>query len=383
MDDIAEVVEEQPWVTVEYGEHTLMVRAGGAWVMTTTAALEPQIDAVRAGPEPAAVVDVSDVSRMDTTGAWLLYKVARLLRQAGQDVSFKGADPIQQSLLDAVSANDNPCAIAPPARNSLLRQVEEVGMGTISVVTAFGALLSFLGLVLARFLGALRHWDRLRLAPLVHQMEHVGLKAMPIVGLISFLIGAVIVNQGAVQLRKFGADVLVVDMLAISQLRELGILLTAIIVAGRSGSAFTAQIGSMNLHEEIDAMKTLGLNPIDLLVLPRLLALVLMLPLLTFYADLMGLLGGGLMAWVTLDISPGTFLTQLGEAATMTDFMVGFIKAPVFAIVIAVCGCFEGMSVRGGAEAVGHHTTRSVVESIFLVIVLNALFAVFFTTIGW
>ena len=383
MDDIAEVVEEQPWVTVEYGEDTLMVRAGGAWVMTTTAVLEPQVDAVRAGPEPAAVVDVSDVSRMDTTGAWLLYKVARVLRLAGQDVSFKGADPIQKSLLDAVSANDNPCAIEPPARNSLLRQVEDVGVGTVGVATALGALVSFLGLVLARLFGALRQWDRIRLAPLVHQMEHVGLKAMPIVGLISFLIGAVIVNQGAVQLRKFGADVLVVDMLAISQLRELGILLTAIIVAGRSGSAFTAQIGSMNLHEEIDAMKTLGLNPIDLLVLPRLLALVLMLPLLTFYADLMGLLGGGLMAWATLDISPGTFLTQLGEAATMTDFMVGFIKAPVFAIVIAVCGCFEGMSVRGGAESVGHHTTRSVVESIFLVIVLNALFAVFFTTIGW
>jgi phospholipid/cholesterol/gamma-HCH transport system permease protein len=214
-------------------------------------------------------------------------------------------------------------------------------------------------------------------------MEVTGLRATPIVGLICLLIGVVMVQQGAYQLKQFGAEVFVVNLIGISGLRELGVLLTAIMVAGRSGSAFTAQIGSMKLNEEIDAMQTIGLDPIDTLVIPRLMALVIVLPLLTFFADIMVLVGGGLLSWVALDISPRAFINQLNDAVLVTDFYVGIIKAPVFALIIAVSGCFNGMAVTGNAESVGSRTTRAVVESIFLVIVLDAFFAVFFTYIGW
>ncbi|MCK5575738.1 MAG: ABC transporter permease, partial [Sphingomonadales bacterium] len=239
------------------------------------------------------------------------------------------------------------------------------------------------GLVVSRLAGSVRQPSRLRLAPTVHQIEVVGLKALPVIGLMSFLIGAVIVNQSAVQLRKFGAEVFVVDMLAISVLRELGILLAAILVAGRSGSAFTAEIGSMVLHEEVDAMKTIGMHPIDVLVLPRLVALVLVMPLIAFASDILGVLGGGLIAWATLDISPGLFLDQFQAAIVTSTFLVGIIKAPFFGAVVALSGCYEGLSVKRSAESVGRHTTLAVVQAIFFVIVLDALFSMFFTTMDW
>ena len=192
----------------------------------------------------------------------------------------------------------------------------------------------------------------------------------------------VLAYQGATQLQQFGAEVFVVDLVAISVLREIGILLTAIIIAGRSGSAFTAQIGSMKVNEEVDAMRTLGLDPIEVLVLPRVLALLITLPLLTFIADLMGLLGGGLMAWVTLDISPAVFIERLNQSVSLWSFFVGLIKAPVFAFIIAMIGCFEGLKVVGSAESVGQRTTRAVVEAIFLVIVFDAIFSIFFAFVG-
>nr|WP_281500643.1 ABC transporter permease [Kordiimonas marina] len=248
-------------------------------------------------------------------------------------------------------------------------------------ISSLGRLLSFLGLVLIRLIGSLLNPGRLRLIPILHQMDVVGLRAMGIVGLISFLIGAVMVNQGAIQLAKFGADIFVIDMLGIAHLRELGILLTAIIIAGRSGSAFTAQIGSMKLHEEVDAMMTLGMNPIDVLVLPRLIALVICLPLLTFYADLIGIIGGALMAWVQLDITPANFFVYFRDVISIDHYWVGIIKAPFFAAVIATCGCYQGLQVEGSADALGSRTTKSVVQAIFLVIALDALFSVFFTAI--
>jgi phospholipid/cholesterol/gamma-HCH transport system permease protein len=222
----------------------------------------------------------------------------------------------------------------------------------------------------------------LRLTPLVFHMEKVGLNALPIVGLISFLIGVVLAYQGATQLQKFGAEVFVVDLIGVSVLREIGILLTAIVVAGRSGSAFTAQIGSMKVNEEVDAMRTLGLDPIQVLVIPRTLALVLMLPLLAFFSDIMGLLGGGLMAWSVLDVSPGQFIERLNGSIGMWTFWVGIIKAPVFGLLIALVGCYEGLQVANSAESVGSRTTRSVVESIFLVMIVDAVFSIFFAYIG-
>jgi len=210
-------------------------------------------------------------------------------------------------------------------------------------------------------------------------MERTGFDAMPIVGLLSFLIGVVIAFQGADQLRQFGAEVFVVNLLGISILREMGVLLTAIIVAGRSGSAFTAEIGTMKVNEEVDAISTIGLDPVEVLVLPRLFALVVTLPLLAFFADMMGLAGGALMSFATLDINLAQFLRQLQSAVAVHHFWVGIVKAPVFAFVIAMVGCYQGLNVARSADSVGRLTTRSVVEAIFLVILLDALFSVLFS----
>jgi phospholipid/cholesterol/gamma-HCH transport system permease protein len=203
-----------------------------------------------------------------------------------------------------------------------------------------------------------------------------------VVGLISFLIGIVMAYQGADQLRRFGAEIFTVDLLAISALREIGILLTAVVVAGRSGSAFTAQIGMMKVNEEIDALRTLGLDPLEVLVLPRLLALMIALPLLAFFADIMALFGGGVMCAFVLDISPDQYINRLSEAIWPRTFWVGIVKAPVFAFVIAMVGCYEGLTVDGSAESVGRKTTLSVVVAIFLVIVCDAIFSIVFSSLG-
>jgi phospholipid/cholesterol/gamma-HCH transport system permease protein len=246
----------------------------------------------------------------------------------------------------------------------------------------FAELLSLLGAVMAKLAGLLvRPW-RLRLTSLVHHMEATGLNAAPIVSLMAFLIGVVLAFQGATQLRPFGAEVFVVDLIAISVLRELGILLTAIIVAGRSASAFTAAIGSMKMREEVDAMRTLGLDPVEVLVLPRILALIITLPILGLIADLMGLLGGATMAWINLNVSPGMFQARLLEGTDAWDYAVGLIKAPFFALIIGLIGCYEGLKVEGTAESLGRLTSRSVVLAIFMVIVVDALFSIFFAVVN-
>lgn len=372
-----------PTLDIDARGDVLRIRARGDWRIDTASRLEALVAGLRPYAQTRAAIDMSAVSDLDTVGAWLLYRLERRLKDAEVEVEWAfGADK-HERLVAQVRKNDVTCQIEPPEKNPLIAQIEDIGLATEEIVTNFGAFLSFVGQVVLRLLGCLRRPGRLRLTPLVHQMEQVGLRSMPIVGLISFLIGAVIVNQGAIQLKQFGAEILVADLVAIGVLRELGILLTAIIIAGRSGSAFTAQIGSMILNEEVDAMKTLGINPIDVLVLPRLLAMVLVLPLLTFFADVMGLLGGALMAWSQLDITPNQFIGRMEVSASLVDLTVGLIKALFFAGVISITGCFEGLKVEGGADSVGRHTTASVVQSIFLVIVLDAFFAVFFTAIGW
>ena len=372
-----------PWLTTDMGHQVLGVKAGGDWTVDTANELEALLTGVRPGVQDRAALDLSGVGKMDTVGAWLLHKAEQRLAAADMAVDFTGLDRLHQSLLDQVRSNDRACQVEPPRVNAFVRLLEDIGVGTISALTSFGQFLSFLGLVILRLASVPAHPSRLRINALVHQMEMVGLRATPIVALIVFLIGAVVVNQGAIQLRQFGAEVFVVNLLSISVLRELGPMLAAIMVAGRSGSAFTAQIGSMVLREEVDALRTLGLNPIDVLVLPRMLALVAMLPLLTFLADVLGLTGGMLLGWVTLNISPAVFFTQMTEAITLQTVAVGLIKAPFFAVIIATSGCFYGMTVAGSADSVGNNTTAAVVQSIFLVIVLNALFAIFFSTIGW
>jgi phospholipid/cholesterol/gamma-HCH transport system permease protein len=321
---------------------------------------------------------------MDTAGAWLLVQFQANRAAAGQPLALTGSSPAQQVLLDTVSA-----AMPAPRQPARRRPHHRAGDGLarlgaqVSLFAAsIGESLGFLGLVMARMGGTLLHPGRLRITALVHHMQQTGLNAVPIVALMGFLIGIVLAFQGATQLRQFGAEVFVVDLIAISILRELGILLTAIIVAGSSASAFTAAIGAMKMREEIDAMRVLGLDPIDLLVIPRILALVIMLPLLGFVANMAGLLGGGLMAWTQLAISPGMFRTQLLANTDVSHALVGLSKAPVFAMIIGVVGCHQGMLVKGDTESLGGQTSRAVVIAIFMVIVVDALFSIFFSLWG-
>lgn len=337
--------------------------------------------ALKVSASAAMYLDCSGLSSLDTTGAIL---IRRFAAKVGQDceAELKGVPAHCKALLEVITCCPPSSATEPERPPWYLGPVIETGEAVMLALRSMARLLSFLGLVLTRLFGSVTDPGRIRLIPVVHQMDATGLRAMGIVGLISFLIGAVMVNQGAIQLAKFGADIFVIDMLGISHLRELGILLTAIIVAGRSGSAFTAQIGSMVLREEVDAMKTLGMNPIDVLVLPRLIALLICLPLLGFYADVVGIAGGMMMAWIQLDISPGNFIVYFRDVMTVDHYWVGILKAPFFAAVIATCGCYQGLRVEGSADALGMRTTKSVVQSIFLVIAFDALFAIFFTSIG-
>jgi phospholipid/cholesterol/gamma-HCH transport system permease protein len=350
------------------------LRLAGPVTLATLTPTRALLDSIT-GP---AAVDLSGVTALDTAGAWLLATRART------GLQFVGATPTQTLLLVTVTAAlPVPRAVRPrKVRHLLIDYFARIGKGVTEAISAVAGSLSFLGLVIARLARTLLHPRQLRLTALVHHMEEVGLNAVPIVALMGFLIGIVLAFQGATQLRQFGAEVFVVDLIAISILRELGILLTAIIVAGRTASAFTAAIGSMKMRQEIDAMQVLGLDPVELLVLPRLIALVILLPVLGLLANLAGLFGGGLMAWTQLGISPGLFRTQLLAATGADQLLVGLSKAPVFAVVIAVVGCHQGLLVGGDAESLGRRTSRAVVLAIFLVIVMDALFSVFFALWG-
>ena len=369
------------WLETSERDGAFVLSAGGVWNVASIAPLDGALAALKPGARPVTL-DLSALEALDTAGAWLLHRTARGLREQGIETRLEGVKPDHAILLEQVAANDRPAEPAVARGNAFTDMVRHVGAGAAEVAADTRALVSFLGLVVATLGLAVVRPGRVRFVSLVHHIEQVGLNAIPIVGLLSFLIGVVMAYQGATQLRQFGAEVFVVNLIGISVLRELGVLLTAIIVAGRSGGAFTAQIGSMKVNEEVDAMRALGLDPIEVLVLPRLLALVISLPFLAFFADMMGLAGGALMAWVTLDISPMMFIERLNEAVGIWTFWVGIIKAPVFAFLIALVGCFEGMRVEGSAESVGRLTTRSVVEAIFLVIVVDAVFSVFFATVG-
>lgn len=362
------------------GDHLALA---GEWRVGHFEALSPRMAAWAADfTGPAAAVDLAAVTALDTAGAWLVERTRRELLARGVAVSVTGTTPAAAALLATVARHAPALGEEAPAEPAPLRLVRWLGQATIEAAVTGVGFVRFLGnvaLTLARVAPRPPRW---RWVSIVHHLEAVGIQAVPIVALISFLIGIVLAYQGATQLTRFGAEVFVVDLVAIGVLREIGILLTAIVVAGRSGSAFTAQLGSMQLNEEVDALRTLGLDPLEVLVLPRLVALVVALPLLAVVADLLGLVGGGLMAWINLDIAPREFVARLREAIGPWTFGVGILKAPFFAGLIALVGCAEGLAVRGGAEAVGRHTTRSVVESIFLVIVADAVFSIFFSRVG-
>jgi phospholipid/cholesterol/gamma-HCH transport system permease protein len=330
------------------------------------------------------VVDLSSVTRLDTAGAWSLSTLRHRVLGGGGHFVLSGAQPAATALLDTVErAREMQAEPAPSERPfSLTDPVEALGRQLAGGAASLLGLAGFLGLFLSRIGQTLVRPRHLRLTALVHHCEDVGVKAVPIIALMGFLIGVVLAFQGAAQLRQFGAEVFVVDLIAVSILRELGILLTAIIVAGRTASAFTASIGSMKMREEIDAMRTLGLDAGHVLFVPRILALLLMLPILGLVANVSGLVGGALMSWIELGISPGMFQTRLLDGGNTNHLAVGLVKAPVFALIIGVIGCHAGMQVGGNAESLGQQTSRSVVAAIFAVIVADALFSIFFSEIG-
>jgi phospholipid/cholesterol/gamma-HCH transport system permease protein len=324
-----------------------------------------------------AVVDLSGIERIDTIGAWLVYRFA-----TAHDARIEGLDADSEHLLKQIEAADQPVAMRPAEAVGAVRVVGEVGDAVVTSLKTLYGLLGFFGATVIAFGNVIRY-RRFRFNATVQRFEVVGVTALGIIGLMSFLIGIVIGQQGAVQLQQFGAEVYTINLIGRITLRELGVLMTAIMVAGRSGSAFAAQIGTMKLTEEIDAMRTIGVSPMEALVLPRVIAAVVMMPLLGFYASLLSIIGGGLFCWVSLGIPPITFIQRLREVVPLTDLWIGLLKAPVFGAIIAMAGCFQGMLVEADAEQVGRRTTSAVVQAIFLVIVLDAFFAVFFTSVGW
>ena len=378
----AEPAADTPWIESQREGDDLLLTLGGAWTTRRLTAEAAVLEDTRARGARRASIDIAAVEAMDTAGAWLVYRAVKGLREQGLAVELAGSGAATASLIDTVARHDVGCPPAPPGEGALAALVLRIGRATVFMGREARDLVNFLGLTVIVFLRlALRPW-RIRGTALVSHMESAGLNALPIVGLISFLIGVVLAYQGADQLARFGAQIFTVNLVAVGVLREMGILLTAIMVAGRSGSAFTAQIGTMTVNEEVDAMRIIGLDPMEVLVLPRVIALVLVMPLLTFYADIMGLLGGAVMTTTVLDISFTRFARQVSEAVTLWSLWFGILKAPIFGFIIAMIGCYEGLKVSRSAESVGRQTTRAVVESVFLVIVLDALFSIMFSILG-
>ncbi|MBV1918695.1 MAG: MlaE family lipid ABC transporter permease subunit [Sphingomonadaceae bacterium] len=323
-------------------------------------------------------LDLSGVTDIDTSGAWLVLRLAE-----DRKAEIVGASERAQRLMHAVSTIRESEEERPPEADLLERTAGELGQVVINFLNGVVRSIAFMGAAIESFGHIIRHPSRLRVMSLVHHMQYIGVNSLWIIGLMSFLIGIVIAQKGAVQLRQFGAEIYTINLTGRLAMRELGILMTAIMVAGRSGSAFAAQIGTMKLTEEIDAMRTIGVSPIEVLVIPRVLATILMMPLLGFYSAVISIIGGAAISNVVLDIPFLTFLSRIQEVVPMTDIWVCLIKAPVFGLIVALAGCYQGMQVKSNAEEVGLRTTQSVVIGIFSVIVLDAFFAIFFTEIGW
>jgi len=323
-------------------------------------------------------IDLSQVTDIDTTGAWLVTRYAH-----EHDVEIVGESEQAKRLVAAIGDMEETGAeraLAEPFARRTLRELGDLmtqwGDGLLKTVAFLGELIMAFGTVI-------RHPSRLRGTALIFHMQYVGINSLWIIGLMSFLIGIVIAQQGAVQLQQFGAEIYTINLTGRLSMRELGILMTSIMVAGRSGSAFAAQIGTMKLTEEVDAMRTIGVSPMEALVLPRVLASMIMMPLLGFYSAVLAIVGGAFISNFALDIPFLTFLQRTQEVVPLTDYWIGLVKAPVFALIVALAGCYQGMQVSGNAEEVGSRTTQAVVTAIFTVIVLDAFFAIFFTKIGW
>lgn len=367
----------------EWADYTSQTDANGGLVLAfsgplTVASIGVVDRRLRELAEPVARIDLAGISEIDTVGAWTACRLAQL-----HGAPISGASDKARRLIAAVQGASR-IDEGPGRRPRFFRRVFD-GVGD-QMVGWFHGVISFLG-----YLGALldalwdiiRHPRLFRGKALIHQLELVGVSALGIIGLMCFLVGIVIAQIGAEQLRQFGAEIYTINLTGRLAFRELGVLMTAIMVAGRSGSSFAAQIGTMKLTEEVDAMRTIGVSPVGALVIPRVLASMIMMPLLGFYAAIMAVIGGALISMTALDIPFFTFLSRIQEVVPKHDIWVGLIKGPVFGLIVAMAGCYQGMRVAGSSEDVGLKTTLSVVQAIFAVIVLDAFFAIFFSEIGW
>ncbi len=363
----------------------LVFAAAGRWTSTRAAEAESLVEKALPGAARAqnVAIDASRIEQLDTSGAWLMERMRRDIEQQGGRAEIVGLDPRYKILLDEVQQTNRKKDGHEDEHDAVTDTLGFVGEATVSTIRDTKEFIRFLGVVVVSFLRvAARPWT-FRFTSVVHQIDRVGLRAIPIVVLIQFLIGCILAQQGIFHFRKFGAETFVVDMVGILVLREVGVLITSIMLAGRSGSAYTAELGSMKMREEIDALRVMGRDPVEVLILPRMVALIVALPLLTFIGSMAALFGGGLVTALYGGFSPEIFLERLRDAISWQTFWVGMIKAPFMAAVIGLIACVEGLRVSGSAESLGEHTTASVVKAIFLVIVLDGFFAMFFAGIGW
>lgn len=371
------------WVTTRRDGGRLLVALGGAWTVPDIETLRSDLRAIDAAGAAQAELDLTDITRLDSAGAYMIQRLVDRLDAAGASPKLTGMQDRHAPLFEIVrDSQPHPEEQMHDRTPAVVRFLSAIGGQAVTVFTKGAELCNFIGMVVMALITVIRHPSRLRPIAIVNQMELTGLRAIPIVALLSFLIGVTLAYLMGDQFKAYGLDVFTVNVLGIFVLREGAVLITAIVIAGRSGSAFTAEIGTMKVNEELDAMKTLGLDPIEVLVLPRILALIVTLPVLVFVADIAGLIGGGMMTMLVLDISPAQFMQQLKGAVGLDTFMVGMVKAPFHACIIAIVGCYEGFKVERSAESVGKQTTTSVVESIFLVIVATAMFSVLFSVLN-
>ncbi len=358
----------------------LTLSGAGSWTATQSLRLETLIaaEAVEHAQAKRVIVDMHAVQQIDTYGAWLLERLVREFKSKGARTEVVGLSENYRKLAEEMGAIDLEKWHGHEEPGAVVSAFDSIGHTIYTVVHSLRAVIDMLGAIAVTLVRVMSNPKRFRLTAMVHHLDNAGWRAVPIILLITFLIGCIISQQGIFHFGKFGADIYVVDMVGILVMREIGVLIVAIMVAGRSGSAFTAELGSMKMREEIDALRTMGFDPIEVLALPRVMALVIALPILTFIGSLSALYGGGLVAWLYGGIDPDVFLQRLREAITIEHFKVGMIKAPFMALVIGVVACVQGFEVKGSAESLGLQTTASVVESIFLVIVLDGFFAIFF-----
>jgi phospholipid/cholesterol/gamma-HCH transport system permease protein len=369
--------------TTVVGER-LQLAAAGSWTVANSEILERLVQNAAGSVAQArsSAIDMTDVQELDTLGAWLLERLARSGGDRASDAQFVGLPSHYRGLFEEVRQVNRRRPAPAASGNKLVLALDTVGRAAVELKADLGDFFAMFGVVSTTLLRVLMRPQTFRLTSSIHHLFRVGLQAIPIVLLITFLIGGIIAQQGFFHFRKFGADPYVVDMVGILVLREIGVLIVSIMVAGRSGSAYTAELGSMKMREEIDALRTMGFDPVEVLILPRVIALVCAVPILTFFGSMAALYGGGLVAWLYGGMSPSIFIARLKEAISVTHFEVGMIKAPFMALVIGVVACSEGLKVKGSAASLGLQTTTSVVKSIFLVIVLDGLFAMFFASVG-